>query len=308
MGTVSNALNMLFILSSGKTYKIRELAEKLEVSPKSVRLYRDALDEAGVYVLEKRGKYGGYHLPKDFQNSLLGLEMTEEEKLALELVEGELQSAGHLEARNIGTLLVEQMSHIVSGARPNIDASKEREKLIRIIRAKREKRKVCLQYRSLRGETNTRTLHVYNTYTYRGEIYLVAYCEMRKGYRDFKLSRAFDVQLLDDTFNPDKDFSVAEYMKDCIGIFKGEALEVILQIKEPLAQVVRETIYTENQEIEELPQGGIRFKATMRGRQEIVSWILSLGPSAEVLEPAGLKEEIVRMARGICAQYEVSHQ
>lgn len=322
MGTVANALNMLYILSSGRTYKIRELAEKLEVSPKSVRVYREALDGAGIYVMEKRGKYGGYYLPKDFQNTLLGLDLNEEEKMALELVEGEMRSSRHVEAKHISSLLtklqrteekkhhlesppLDQSTHIVGGARPNIDAEKEREKLVRIIRAKRERRKVSLLYRPLSGTEIQRTLHVYNTYTYRGEIYMVAFCELRQEIRDFKLRRAHHIELLDEVFEMDEQFSISDYMKNCIGVFKGEAIKLRLKIWEPLAQVVRETVYTDNQNIEEIPEEqAILYTATMRGRQEIVAWILSMGSKVKVIDPAGLREEIAEESRNILASYQ----
>ncbi len=322
MGTVTNALNMLFILSNGKTYKIRELAEMLEVSSKSIRIYRDALDGAGIYVLEKRGKYGGYYLPRDFQNSLLGLNLNDEEKLALELVEGELRSSHHVESKNISSLLrklqlveekrrhaesepIVQSSHIVSGARPNINPDKEREKLVCVIKAKREKRKIALNYKSLSGTTNRRILHVYSTYTYRGEIYLVAYCELRKDIRDFKLRRANHIELLDETFTPKDGFSVSDYMKNCIGIFKGEEIKLILKIWGPMAQIVRETIYSDTQIIEEVAdEGAILFKATMRGQQEIVAWILSMGSTVQVLEPEGLRKAIATESKKIGNLYK----
>lgn len=322
MGTVSNALNMLFILSSGKTYKIRELAEVLEVSSKSVRVYRDALDGAGIYVLEKRGKYGGYYLPRDFQNTLLGLNLNDEEKIALELVEGELRSSHHVESKNISSLLVKlqlveekrqhkesaplvQSSHIVSGARPNINQEKEREKLVCVIKAKREKRKISLNYKSLSGDENQRILHVYSTYTYRGEIYLIAYCELRKAIRDFKLRRANQIRLLEETFIQDKGFSMSDYMKNCIGIFKGEEIELKLKIWGPMAQVIRETIYSDTQTIKELPdEEAILFKATMRGKEEIVAWILSMGSMVQVIKPEELRQTIVEESRKIWEIYK----
>lgn len=322
MGTVANALNMLYILSSGRTYKIRELAEKLEVSSKSIRVYREALDGAGIYVLDKRGKYGGYYLPKDFQNTLLGLDLNEEEKMALELVESEMRSSRHVEAKHISSLLtklqrmeekkhhlesppLEQSAHIVGGARPNIDAEKEREKLVRIIRAKRELRKVSLLYRPLSGTESRRTLQVYNTYTYRGEIYMVAYCELRQEIRDFKLRRAHHIELLDELFERDEHFSMSDYMKNCIGVFKGEEINLKLKIREPLAQVVRETVYTDNQSIVEIPEEqAILYTATMRGRQEIVAWILSMGSKVRVIEPAELRVEIAEESKNVWASYQ----
>ena len=41
MSKVSNVLTMLEYLSSGRKYTIDELSEKLEVSPRMIRVYKD---------------------------------------------------------------------------------------------------------------------------------------------------------------------------------------------------------------------------------------------------------------------------
>ena len=62
MSKVSNVLNMLEYLSTGRKYSIKELAEKLEVTPRMVRVYKDELEKAGIYVDTIKGMYGGYIL------------------------------------------------------------------------------------------------------------------------------------------------------------------------------------------------------------------------------------------------------
>ena len=62
MSKISNVLTMLEYLSSGRKYSIKELAEKLEVSPRMIRIYKDELEKAGIYVDTIKGPYGGYVL------------------------------------------------------------------------------------------------------------------------------------------------------------------------------------------------------------------------------------------------------
>ena len=63
---------MLEYLSSGKKYSIKELSELLEVTPRMIRVYKDELEKAGIYVDTLKGPYGGYvlnqniHVPKRF--------------------------------------------------------------------------------------------------------------------------------------------------------------------------------------------------------------------------------------------------
>ena len=51
---------MMKLLSNGKIYTINELAEIIEVSPRQIRLYKDELEKAGIYIQSYSGRYGGY--------------------------------------------------------------------------------------------------------------------------------------------------------------------------------------------------------------------------------------------------------
>lgn len=62
MSKISNVLTMLEYLSSGRKYSIAELSEKLEVTPRMIRVYKDELEKAGIYIDTIKGPYGGYVL------------------------------------------------------------------------------------------------------------------------------------------------------------------------------------------------------------------------------------------------------
>lgn len=67
MSKLSNTLMMLELLQNGRKYSIKELSEKLEVSPRMVRKYKDELELAGIYVESLRGTYGGYYLNQNIK-------------------------------------------------------------------------------------------------------------------------------------------------------------------------------------------------------------------------------------------------
>lgn len=62
MSKISNVLTMLEYLSTGRKYSISELSEKIEVSPRMIRVYKDELEKAGIYIDTIKGPYGGYVL------------------------------------------------------------------------------------------------------------------------------------------------------------------------------------------------------------------------------------------------------
>lgn len=71
MGKVSNVLTMLRLLESGKKYSIYELAERLEVTPRMISIYKEELEKSGIYIDTIRGRYGGYvyHQKHDYNIS-----------------------------------------------------------------------------------------------------------------------------------------------------------------------------------------------------------------------------------------------
>jgi HTH domain protein len=62
MSKISKNIKMLDILSSGRKYTCKQLAEILEISPRMVRLYKDELEKEGIYIDTFLGKDGGYQL------------------------------------------------------------------------------------------------------------------------------------------------------------------------------------------------------------------------------------------------------
>lgn len=60
MGKLGNTLAMLKILENGRKYTVNELAEKLEVSPRMIKIYKAELEQAGIYIDTISGIYGGY--------------------------------------------------------------------------------------------------------------------------------------------------------------------------------------------------------------------------------------------------------
>jgi predicted DNA-binding transcriptional regulator YafY len=53
---------MLELLNNGKKYSINELSSVLEVTHRMVRVYKEELEKAGIFIDSIRGPYGGYIL------------------------------------------------------------------------------------------------------------------------------------------------------------------------------------------------------------------------------------------------------
>lgn len=60
MGKLGNTLAMLKMLETGRKFTVKELAEKIEVSPRMIKTYKTELEKAGIYIDSINGIYGGY--------------------------------------------------------------------------------------------------------------------------------------------------------------------------------------------------------------------------------------------------------
>ena len=70
-----------------------------------------------------------------------------------------------------------------------------------------------------------------------------------------------------------------------------------------VAQNVAEVVWHKTQRAEFNTDGTLDFHVTVSGLGEISWWILGYGDQAEVIEPAELRELVVRRAKNLLARY-----
>ncbi len=71
MSKISKNIQMLNVLSSGRKYSCKQLAEILEISPRMVRTYKEELEKEGIYIDSILGKDGGYILRSKIEMPLI---------------------------------------------------------------------------------------------------------------------------------------------------------------------------------------------------------------------------------------------
>lgn len=72
------------------------------------------------------------------------------------------------------------------------------------------------------------------------------------------------------------------------------------------ASYVAERVWSADQRLTKRGDGATVLTFTSTSRLEVISWLLSFGPDAELLEPKELREEIKERARGMMYRYEQS--
>lgn len=135
--------------------------------------------------------------------------------------------------------------------------------------------------------------------------YAVGFHRGRDALRQLKLNRFTAIHLTDERFKIPKDFSLQEFYGNAWRMMKGEkAHRVRLVFDASFAETIADTSWHPTQEIVYRDDGGIDFSCTVDGLDEIVWWILSMGPHCQVLEPAELVEKVQTLAGQTAALYD----
>ncbi|KGN00530.1 hypothetical protein Z969_09860 [Clostridium novyi A str. 4570] len=316
MGKVSNAIKMLILLRSRGKMKIKEIAEILEVNERSIRMYKDELEQAQIYINSTSGKYGGYELDTD--TFIPNLKLTEKEYKALNMAKDFLESNNFVLLKEYITALdkincnrrcnefvnLSHYNYFISNNKLNYNLENEKKIWIDMNSSIICKNKVKLKYRSSNNLVKERVVHPYTIFQYKSAIYLLAYCEYRKEIRYFKLSRIEKYIILKENFKVDQELN-CQIDSNCLGIFEGKQINLKLEIKYPIAQTIKERIWGKNQVItENKSNNSIIFEATMKDTEETKTWILGMGSSAVVLEPNEFVDKIKNELQQIIKLYK----
>ncbi len=163
-------------------------------------------------------------------------------------------------------------------------------------RGTQERRLLRLSYYSAHRDAHTeRVVRPHHLLHWRGEPYLIAWCETRHGWRDFFLGRIREWELLPrrDAFTRDPDFDTEAYLRDGFALRHGEALVTVRVRFSPYqARWIRERCYHPSQQCREREDGGLEMTLEVAGTAEVKRWLLGYGAEVEVLAPPSLRSEL----------------
>ncbi len=293
MNRIDRLFGILLILQNQPRIRAQDLAEKFEISKRTV--YRDitALSEMGVPVVSLPGE--GYELMEGFY--LPPLIFTDDEAMALFLGAKLLiqQAAGTLTLKAEQALAklavalpketrqrVESLTGIIGFITPQDRFNLDEPQLITMQQAIQQQRVIHLRYHSYnRNETTERDVEPHQLFYADGAWYVSGYCRLRQGMRSFRLSRIEKLTLQADTF-----------VKQLLVEAETELVTVQIRFSEAVARWVRERQHYAFQTEEVLPnQQGVIMTYHLGSASEIVPWVLSWGVAAEVLTPQALREQ-----------------
>ena len=304
---INRLLGIIYILMDRGTVTATELAERFEVSVRTI--YRDVehLSMAGIPVYARKGKNGGISLTERFVLDKMLLSPEEQQKILAALISLQETDAQENEdiLRKLGDFFQTEATNWV--AIDFSDWSGRRKDLFGQLREAILGRHVLtFDYYGQYGEMSSRSVEpvqlLFKEYTW----YLRAYCRKRKAMRLFKVLRMKRVQVLEEVFEAGEKFSEVSAEQEAVLYDKNEKSmicpEIVFQVDKKEAYRIYDRF--EEEEITVLPNGDFQIRIKYPLDDWTYGLILSFGPSAKVLEPEWVRTEIAGRIRKMLGQYE----
>ena len=300
----SRLFEILYLLIEKRTATAGELAERLEVSERTIYRDIDALSAAGIPVYAQKGKGGGIRLMDQFvlDRALLSRAQQDEILFALRAVlatggaeeEETLSRMSALFRRESADWLEVDFTDWGSGA-------VERENFAVVKRAVLERRPLSFTYYSSAGARSRRTAEPARLVFKSGCWYLSAFCRTKQDWRIFRLVRMEDLALEEGT---------------CLAGQPPEQLEtplpegyrgVDLRLKFEPSAAWRVRDYFHPRQVSVHPDGRLLVSCTFPEDNWLLSFLLSFGSRVEVLAPDYWREILWDEAKKMLTRCETGH-
>lgn len=315
-------LSILMLLQIRGHMTAHDLAERLEVSERTI--YRDieALSMAGVPVYAERGPGGGCMLAEGYRTNLTGLTEAEVRTLFLPGMSAPLADLGASKA--LEAALLKLLAALPTAQRRDVEHTRQRlymdavgwfhsNEAVPFLQTLQEAVwrdcKVQITYRKKNGEVTERSVDPLGLVAKAGIWYMVAVSH--GDLRVFRVSRVREAILTDEPCQRPPDFDLETYWAAWSAELQTRSPSYPVKVRVSpafvpiLPQILGETVHDliehANPPDEE---GWITITLIFGSFEGARSYILGFGTMVEVLEPLELRQSVIIFARGIVQFYE----
>lgn len=290
---------LYYVLEKGKV-TANELAEKYEVSIRTIYRDIDVLSSAGIPIYATQGKGGGIEIADDFVLKKSFLSENEQEQILIALKGLELTNKEYENEllTKLTALFKTKNTNWIEVDFTNWQRSKSYDELFKDIKSAIINKNIVrfIYFSSNKKETSRKVKPI--RLLFKGwDWYVYAFCLSRNDFRYFKLSRIKEFEILPNTFEDDFDSIVLK---------KEIEYEDTVFVKVKFDRELAFRVYDEvSSAIEEDEDGSLYATVELPNDYNLYNYIFSYGDAAEVLEPKEIRDKIKNIINIMAKKYRI---
>lgn len=313
---------LLRLLSaSGRAWAVKELAEQLAVSKATVQRDLATLERDFALVEEEAGRQKKVYRIDESVRALDTIKFGTAELLALhaglaglaglagtplhdDLESVRLKLRGFLSPRHNGGL--DAIARVfASHVRDHVDYQPQRELIDNLADAIARRRRCELTYHAAwNGTTRRHEARPLRLVWHRAALYLLACLGNHQRITTLAVHRIRELTVGTTTF-PAPPVDVDAHVGRAFGIFVSDTEEdVEIVFDEEIAWRVEERVHHPDESRQRLADGRLRYRVRSSAQWEIIPWVMSYGPLAELIAPASWRECVRASAAATLARYQ----
>lgn len=286
-----------YLLQNGKA-TAPELAQKFEVSIRTIYRDIDSISSAGIPIYATQGKGGGISILNDYtlDKSLFSEQEQEQMLIALQgMVATTEENSNELLTKLSGLFQINSTNWIEVDFSDWAHRTPQQDTFNIIKEAIFQKRVISFCYFSGKGNKEKRNVRPIRLVFKSKSWYLYSFCLLRNDYRFFKLTRIKELEMLSETFT--QDFTPTK-------IEKQIQVENTVAVKLKFDRQAAFRVYDEfTDSITEDLQGNLYVQIDLPDNEVLYSYVMSFSDSVEIIEPQSIREQMKKRLQKMQEKY-----
>jgi predicted DNA-binding transcriptional regulator YafY len=316
MNRIDRISAILIQLQSRRVVKAADIAERFNISLRTV--YRDVktLEEAGIPLIGEAGVgysiMDGYRLPPVMFTKEEATAFLTAEKFVENLTDASTVAHYRSAMYKVRAILKTTEKELLEGMDNRIEVLKSvnREKVAAndhiqtILHSISQKNVLAINYFAQHSQEHTkRYIEPVGIFYLSSYWHLIAYCRLRDDYRDFRIDRIKNLTVTEDYFSSDH-----PTLKDYIAqTAKEKQLEtVIISVKKGICGYLDEQKYYSGFVSEKEVDGQIEMTFLTTSLEGFARWYMMFGDDADIIKPDSLKDRVRCIMEGIMQRMDNS--
>lgn len=311
-------IKVLDLLSRPQGTTKKEIKDQLTVSDKTVDRMITAVEEMGIPIYDetiplekqKRWRVVDSYVDKLPNLTLPKIALTYSEILAIAMMAGEsVVFKGTEIDTHIQTTLAKLMYFLPSGTRRDLSNLKKificktmgsktytgKDHIIQSLTESMLSQTACaISYHAFyKDETKEAEIGPLHFYENKGGLYLFALKITDNTIRSYAVERIRHIRKTDRHVDYPDNFDPEDRLNSAFDMIHGDPASVKIHFSKTVARYIKEKPWAKDQKLKDHDDGSLTLSMTTSGYRDVKRWVMSWGKEAELLEPEGMREEIL---------------